>query len=257
MYSDSNRGERILRDLILISEHISIEGGGTLVSYLENSGHVMRTVSLDHKGTFPRNIDRIKALVILGGPMNVDQEEEYPYLADELGFIKKAIVGNVPVLGICLGAQLIAKALGASVRKNHKKEIGWSKIRFTPEAKEDLLFKDMTEPLDVFQWHEDTFDLPKGSVLLAGSKDCTHQAFRFKDSVYGFQFHIEVTKEMVIRWIEAYLGDEALKGSEGCRILSGFDNLRKDHKDITNKIFENIQNMIASSNNRRSFPPVV
>ena len=129
--------------------------------------------------------------------MSVNDDLEY--LRREEGFIRDAVSNRVPVLGICLGSQLIAKALGAQVRRNAAKEIGWFELRFTPAATADALF-DGLERETVLHWHGETFDLPPGAELLAESELCQNQAFRLGDRAYGMQFHLEVTPEMIADW---------------------------------------------------------
>ena len=133
--------------------------------------------------------------------MNVYEEMRFPFLKDEDSFLKEATRCGVPVLGICLGAQLLAKALGARVKKAPAKEVGWYRVGLTEDGRRDPLFKGIPGRLTVFQWHEDTFEMPGGGVLIAGSFPCMHQAFRFGHNAYGLQFHIEVTSDMVKSWL--------------------------------------------------------
>ena len=141
--------------------------------------------------------DGYDALIFLGGPMSVN--DDLPYLAREMEWIRQAVAQRRPVLGICLGAQLIARALGATVRSNAAKEIGWYDLRFTDAAASDPLFQGLSLET-VFHWHGETFDLPPGAELLASSELCRNQAFRLGDGVYGLQFHLEVTPEMIADW---------------------------------------------------------
>jgi GMP synthase (glutamine-hydrolysing) len=138
---------------------------------------------------------------LLGGPMNVDEVEKYPFLAAEVPWIQESLTRGVPLLGICLGAQLLAKACGAKVYSQGIKEIGWYPLELTPAAEADPLWKGCGPCLTVFQWHGDTFDLPPGAVLLAQSPQCVHQAFRIRQSAYGLQFHLEMTREMIDDWL--------------------------------------------------------
>lgn len=142
-------------------------------------------------------------VVVLGGPMNVYEEARYPFLALEDAFLKVALRAGVPTLGICLGAQLIAKASGARVRRGPAKEIGWLPIEQTPEASSDPLFAGLPSSLQVFHWHGDTFDLPAGARHLARSALCAHQAYALGRCVYGLQFHFEVTPAMIESWLQA------------------------------------------------------
>ena len=135
----------------------------------------------------------------MGGPMSVN--DNLPFLEAELRLIERAVAAGKPVLGVCLGAQLIARALGARVYRNEAKEIGWFPVYWTGECAGDGLFGGLSEPETVFHWHGETFDLPEGARGLARSDVCRNQAFRFGRNVYGIQFHLEVTPEMIADWV--------------------------------------------------------
>jgi len=144
-------------------------------------------------------------LVVLGGPMAVYKMERTPYLADEAVLVEKALKANKHVLGVCLGAQMLAQVLGARVYAGGTKEIGWSDVTLTDEGIKDpcmaALAVDGTRAAQVFQWHGDTFDLPAGAVRLASSDSYPNQAFRHGGRVYALQFHIEVTPSIVTGWL--------------------------------------------------------
>ena len=145
--------------------------------------------------------------------MNVYEEDKYPFLKQEDEFLKEVIEAGLPTLGFCLGAQLIAKAKGAIVKKAPQKEIGWFKISLNRNGSSDPLFQEFPGEVDVFQWHGDTFDIPDGAVKLAESELCSNQAYRIGDNIYGLQFHVEVTDEMIYQWIDAYRDEiSSLKG---------------------------------------------
>ena len=148
-----------------------------------------------------------RALIFMGGPMSAN--DEVLYIRQELHYIAQAVSQNKPILGICLGSQLIAKALGARVFHNPVKEIGWGPVDFTEHARRDPLFHGFQKPETIFHWHSETFELPPGAELLASSSVCPHQAYRVGDRVYGFQFHLEVTPEMIAGWCleDANCGD--------------------------------------------------
>ena len=146
----------------------------------------------------PLSLEGHSALVILGGPMSAN--DPLPWLRQELGLIEQALKAGVPLLGVCLGAQLIAKALGARVYRNQQLEIGWAPVYFTEAGQKDLVFNGLESPSTFFHWHGETFDLPAGAQWLAWSDKCKHQAFRFGSNVYGLQFHPEVTAEMASDW---------------------------------------------------------
>ena len=187
---------------VLALRHVPHEDLGILEDVFRQAGLVYSYVDLFQ--SVPRNLQprQLAGLVVLGGPMNVDETDRYPYLATSLLWIREAIDAGVPVLGICLGSQLLAKALGSEVRPNGIKEIGWYPIELLPQAAEDRLFNGCEPKNIVFQWHGDTFDLPAGAVQLARSSHCEQQAFRYGDSAYGLQFHMEVTPAMVETWLQ-------------------------------------------------------
>lgn len=151
----------------------------------------------------PRRLPLLEAaaLIVMGGSMSVYEVEQYPFLAAEVNWIQQAVEQQLPVLGICLGAQLLAKAMGAKVYPNRIKEIGWYPLEILPTTAEDPLFADCQSTETVFQWHGDTFDLPPGAVLLAESALCKQQAYRVGPCAWGLQFHIEMTPDMVDSWL--------------------------------------------------------
>ena len=140
-------------------------------------------------------------LVVMGGPMNADETDRYPNLAAEVRWLQAAVRAQLPTLGVCLGAQLLAQSLDRRVYANPVKEIGWYEIELLPAAMDDPLFSGSQQRESVFEWHGDTFDLPAGAVLLARGTTCAHQAFRYGPNAYGLQFHLEMTAEMVADWL--------------------------------------------------------
>ena len=186
---------------LLVFQHVSFEILGTLHPLLKQRGFRIRYANFGRHPHAKPEVDRYNGLVVLGGPMNVDDCERHPHLALEVELIRQAIEQGLPVLGICLGAQLVAKALGAPVSANGAKEIGWHEVSPTPAAKDDPLFRDFGEGERIFQWHSDTFELPAGAVSLAASRTCPRQAFRYGANVYGFQFHLEVDEFLIERWL--------------------------------------------------------
>jgi len=205
---------------LLVLQQIAGEGPGLLEETATRRGDTLR-VAKPFEGEPIPPLAGFDALVVLGGPMNVYEEEAYPYLRDEDRLLRQAIKSGVPVLGICLGAQLLAKALGASVRPNERKEIGYLDVALTEEGRSDPLFARLSSSLPVFQWHGDTFDVPLGSALLATSELCTNQAFRHGRAAYGLQFHLEVTPQMVGKWVSQYRDelDEVLGVRMGGRLV--------------------------------------
>ncbi|MEK7850171.1 MAG: type 1 glutamine amidotransferase [Candidatus Omnitrophota bacterium] len=191
---------------IIIIRQIAIEGPGTFGKFLrkKNIEYTLLDVFRENGAVLAKqDLKTVAAVVILGGPMNVYEDEKFPFLTVEKDFIRKVIEEKVPLLGICLGAQLIACVLGAKVRRALCKEIGWYDVPLEKAAKSDPLMKGLDGKMIVFQWHEDTFDLPKGALLLAKNNGM-NQAFRFGDFVWGFQFHIEVDEKMIASWRAEY-----------------------------------------------------
>ncbi len=187
---------------ILVCQHVPHELLGTLNPLLKKSGFRIKYVNFGRHPHFKPTLQGYDGLIILGGPMNCDEVEKYPYLAHEVDFIRKALDEKMPILGICLGAQLMARALGAKVVPNGQKEIGWYPLTLTEEGKKDPLLRHLNGIKQVFQWHGDTFDIPNGASHLASSPLCKNQAFRFSNKAYALQFHLEVDQAMIERWLK-------------------------------------------------------
>ena len=187
---------------IIVVKHVEKEGPGLIEEAFSSYGFDLEVIELEKGQGLPSRLDEIAGVIVLGGPMNVYEEEAYPFLKDEDLFIKKVVHEEIPFLGICLGAQLLAKACGAKVTKAPVKEVGWYSVAVTEVGRKDRMFRGTGRDVPVFQWHEDTFSLPPGALLLAESKPCRNQAFRVGSCAYGLQFHVEVTPEMGATWLE-------------------------------------------------------
>jgi GMP synthase (glutamine-hydrolysing) len=190
-----------MKQTVLILRHVPHEPAGTLKTILRDAGLVGQYVDLFEHVPSDLPLMQSAGLVVLGGPMNVDEVVRYPYLDREVDWIRAAIERQKPLLGICLGAQLLAKALGSRVYPNGQKEIGWQPIKLTPQAADDPIFA-ADGAHTVFHWHGDTFDLPAGAIHLASSARCVQQAFRYGPRAWGLQFHIEMTAAMVDDWLD-------------------------------------------------------
>lgn len=202
------------RPKILVFQHVPYEPLGTLDPLLKAAGFKIRYVNFGRDPESRPNIDGYEALIILGGPMNSDQIDAHPNLLTEIELIREAVDKQKSVLGICLGAQLLAKALGGSVARNLRREIGWYDIALTEAGLDDPVLSEFLPVQQVFQWHEDGITLPDNAVHLAQSDVSQVQAFRHGEHVYGFQFHLEVDTSLVERWLtvpanRATLQDEA------------------------------------------------
>jgi GMP synthase (glutamine-hydrolysing) len=186
---------------LLVFQHAATEPLGVLDPMLRQRGFRIRYLNFARDPHAVPDVSRYNGLVVLGGPMNVDEHVRYPHLRAEMEAINEAIRRDIPVLGICLGAQLLAAALGASVRPHTVREIGWYALHPTPAAREDRLLRHFDGSQAVFQWHAYTFDLPRGAVLLASTDSCSHQAFRYGERAYGLQFHLEADEALINRWL--------------------------------------------------------
>jgi GMP synthase-like glutamine amidotransferase len=174
----------------------------------------------------------------MGGPMNIYEDNKYPWLTQEKRFIEQAIENEKIILGICLGSQLIADVLGAKVFPNPDKEIGWFPIELTSEAQSSQVFNVLPNSFTAFHWHGDTFDLPKGATRMAMSKGCQNQAFIYGERVVGLQFHLESTKASVQAMIEN-CADEIVEG----KYIQKPDEMRS-HQNNFRKINEAMHTLL-------------
>ena len=183
-------------------QHVPFEGPANIGSWAENQGWALSATHLYRGDKLPA-VEEFDWLVVMGGPMNIYEEKQYPWLAAEKKFIGKAIEENKIVLGICLGAQLIADVLGGRVVRNRHKEIGWFPVTLRPEGIESAIFKGFPAEFPALHWHGDTFSLPPGASMLAQSEACPAQAFSSNGGrVLGLQFHLESSPESVRLLIE-------------------------------------------------------
>jgi GMP synthase-like glutamine amidotransferase len=209
---------------VLAVQNISCETLGTLEGMFRDDGFAVE--SIDAQRGVPASSKGYSAIVILGGPMAV--YDGLPYLQKEQDLVRDAIKNNIPVLGVCLGSQLIAQAAGGRVYKGSKKEIGWYDVKISKEGKDSLFSGIAGEKMRVFQWHGDTYDLPKGAKVLAYS-DLYPQAFRV-GSATGVQFHLEVDEGMIKSWMQEYDREVRTEKIEKSAILPSagdIDSLQK------------------------------
>ena len=183
----------------LVLQHIACEPPGAYEDVLRERGWELDRVELDEGDELP-DWQTFGAIIAMGGPMSVNDEQVLPWLRGEKQLIANAVRAGLPFFGACLGVQLLASALGGSVYPGPAPEIGLLPVRLTAAARSDPVFADLPEELLTFQWHGDTFDLPPGATLLAGSSAYSHQACRFGTYAYGVQFHLEVSPEMAREW---------------------------------------------------------
>ena len=218
--------------MVLFIKHIGIEGPGTIADFLDDNKILYTVIDLSSGDKLPKLKKDFQSIICLGGPMNVYEEEKSPFLRKEDIFLRRVVEDEVPFLGICLGAQLIAKATGARVTKNPEKEIGWYKVVLNDNGLKDDLFKGLPEIFKVYQWHGDTFGIPDGGGRLAFSELCQNQVLKYGRNIYGIQFHVEVTRDMISQWADAYKAElESLKGivSDKKKMLEDYSKLSKEY----------------------------
>lgn len=202
---------------VLILQHVRPEPPGTIAEALETRGLSHRTVEVHRDDSVPATLEA-DALVVMGGPMGVGDVADRPHLQTELELIEQALDANIPLLGVCLGSQLVAHVLGAEVRPGTEKEIGWGEVSLTEAATDDPLFHDVADPFMAFHWHGDVFAMPDDAVRLARTPQTEHQAFRYGDNVYGLLFHLEVTPKTVAGMTKAFQDELAEEGLDGAAI---------------------------------------
>ena len=186
---------------VMVFQHVPAEPLGTLDPMLRNRGHRIRYINFNRDPDAKPDVSRYDALILLGGPQMPDQGKLHPHLNVEMRCIEEALKREIPVLGICLGAQLLAYTLGGGVRPMKEWEIGWYDLQPTALSAADPMFCALRRPHPVFQWHGYTFDLPEGAIHLARSPSCENQAFRYGQNAYGLQCHLELDERLINRWL--------------------------------------------------------
>jgi GMP synthase-like glutamine amidotransferase len=186
----------------VVVQHVAHEGPGAVGEALISAGHDVSLVRVDRGEPLPGadDLGNLAGLVVMGGPMGVHDEATFPWLAHERRLMTAAVRAELPVLGICLGAQQLALALGGQVTTGPQAEIGVGQVHLTGRGLEDPVCGPAGADLPCLHWHGDTFSLPEGGVLLAGNEHYPHQAFRFGQRAYGLQFHVELTPTLAAGW---------------------------------------------------------
>lgn len=232
----------------LIIQHARNEGPGLLLDVLKAHDWKYQINLMDQTGArLPDSITGYDAFIIMGGSMGAYEEHRYPYLIKVQELIRQAREKQIQTLGICLGAQLIARALGAYVGQNPVKEIGWYPLELTEAGQASPLFKGLPVEQTVFHWHGDTFAVPRGASLLARGKTCHNQAFEIDDSIWALQFHPEVTPRIISDWTRVW-SDELtdFRGKTGCRVL---EEKTRDcweyNRDYRVLLLENIEGILS------------
>ncbi|MBP9853860.1 MAG: type 1 glutamine amidotransferase [Candidatus Omnitrophica bacterium] len=233
--------------MILFIKHIDIEGPETIGRFFQDKGYDISIVNLQDGDELPSNLNDIQAVVCLGGPMNVYEEDLYPFLKKENIFIQKVLQNEIPYLGICLGAQLLAKASGSRVTKSPQREVGFFPVKLTEQGVSDPLFSNLNSSLDVYQWHEDMAELSDERRLLAASTGCPTQAFKVGSNAYGLQFHIEITDKSIKEWSDSYFNDPKVCEREKNKMLSDYNKIKTNFENTAHTVYNNFIHIMNST----------
>jgi GMP synthase (glutamine-hydrolysing) len=226
---------------LLVFQHVATEPLGHLDALLRESGVRIRYVNFGREPGAEPDLRRYDGLVVLGGPMNVDQADRLPHLRFEMEAIRTALALERPVLGICLGAQLLAAATGGVVHPNPVPEIGWYRLHTRPEAHEDRLFRHFERrPNYVFQWHAYTFATPPGAVPLAWTRNCRNQAYRLGERAWGLQFHLEADAALIERWIGSPAGRDEIGQHWAARRVTRIRTATRAHLPAASALGERV-----------------
>jgi GMP synthase (glutamine-hydrolysing) len=244
---------------IMVLKHVAAEPLGLLDPMIRSRGHRIRYVNFQRHPEAKPALDRYQALVILGGPMHVTDTTRFPHLLTECHLIEQALEKRIPVLGICLGAQLLAHVLGARVAPAARPEIGWYPVRpVIPAVADDPVLHPLEAECPVFQWHSYGFEIPAGAVHLAESDDCPGQALGYDGIAWGFQFHLELDEGLIRRWLAApgYLGELAASGLEQtpADILDDTHRFLAGTRHLAGQVFGNWLDRLGPNGGRRLLP---
>lgn len=232
---------------VCVLQHAPCEPLGTIADALRAAGHTAETVRTFEGQAVPEELGEAGGVILMGGPMSVYEQAHYPFLKGEMKLIEEALRTGKPVLGVCLGSQLLAAALGADVRPGRKKEIGWYPVSLSEAARNDPLFTGVKATFLAYHWHGDVFDLPRGAKLLASSEVTACQAFRYGPSAYGLLFHAEVTRPMVAAMVHSFSQELAEAAVLGTDVLRDADAYLPLLRDLATAVFGKWALLIAES----------
>ncbi|HTV56379.1 MAG TPA: gamma-glutamyl-gamma-aminobutyrate hydrolase family protein [Terriglobia bacterium] len=204
---------------VLVIQHAGVEKPGLIADELASAGCNVQLVLAFDGQPVPQRPDDSDGLVVMGGPMGLYERDRYPFLQDEIHLIENALEEHKPILGICLGSQLLAAALRTEVKRGRQKEIGWHSVHFTEQARLDPLLTGIGQPVTALHWHGDIFEIPSGAVRLAYSELTECQAFRYRENAYGFLFHMELTAEILRGMVTTFADELRQEGIDGQEII--------------------------------------
>jgi GMP synthase (glutamine-hydrolysing) len=206
---------------VLVLQHVGCETLGTIADALAAADAAPQYIRAFAGQPVPTEIGGAAGLVVMGGPQSVYEQDRYPFLRDEQRLIADALRRELPVLGVCLGSQLLAATLGAPVTKGQQKEIGWYPVTLSDAAEDDALFNGVEHEFTGFHWHGDVFELPRGAVALAATALTARQAFRYGRNAYGLLFHMEVTGSQIAEMVTLFADELHAAGTDARAILAG------------------------------------
>ena len=213
-----------------VIRHLAFEDLGSFAPVLQAHGYQVNYVEAGYDDLSMIDALSESLLVVLGGPISVNDTAMFPFLDEEISLLKRRIAADKPTLGICLGAQLIARALGAQVYSAAVKEVGWYEIHLTAAGEQSALRYLDAKHCCMLHWHGETFDLPAGAALLASSERCQHQAFSYGKNILALQFHPEITQRGMEKWFIGHIGE--IMQSEGVSV----EKLREDTRQFANQL---------------------
>lgn len=242
---------------LIALQHVDLEGPSRIGEIAREIGWTVEVRQMAHGDPVPARLEAGQMLVVMGGPMGVGDltDPRYPFLAQEVELLRTVLAARQPVIGVCLGAQLLAHAAGASVYPLlvgeppvHHREVGWGAVSFTRTAGEEPVLAGMDPSEVVVHWHGDTFDLPQGATLLASTLACPQQFFRLGKAAFGLQFHIEVTPDQVADWVreDADFVRSAGGAVHGERLLADTARFMPRHRVHGDRLIRNLLNICGN-----------